>query len=169
VALCGLLGEGAPSASSIQRLNARFELEYEAWTKRDLSDLAVVYWWADGLYGKAGIADRKSALLTIVGALTTGEEIVLACESGERESKERWLMLLRNLKHRGPTFPHLTVADRRAPRDLGSLRRDPSDRGGAAVLEPHAHQCPQRSAEEGPAKGGRAAESDAVCGDERRL
>jgi putative transposase len=111
VALCGLLGEGAPSASSIQRLNARFELEYEAWTKRDLSDLAVVYWWADGLYGKAGIADRKSALLTIVGALTTGEKIVLACESGERESKERWLMLLRNLKHRGPTFPHLTVAD----------------------------------------------------------
>jgi len=37
------------------------------------------------------------------------------------------------------------------------------------VLEPQDHQCPQRSAEEGPAKGGRAAESDAVCGDERRL
>lgn len=50
LALRGLLGEGAPlSASSIQRLKARFELEYEAWKKRDLSDLAVVYWWADGL------------------------------------------------------------------------------------------------------------------------
>jgi len=69
VALRGLLGEGAPlSASSIQRLKARFELEYETWTKRTLSDLEVVYWWADGLYVKAGIADRKSALLTIVGA-----------------------------------------------------------------------------------------------------
>ena len=32
LALRGLLGEGAPlSASSIQRLKARFELEYEAW------------------------------------------------------------------------------------------------------------------------------------------
>jgi transposase-like protein len=112
LALRGLLGEGAPlSASSIQRLKARFELEYNAWARRDLSDLAVVYWWADGLYVKAGIEDRKSALLTIVGALTTGEKIVLACESGERESKESWLKLLRDLKHRGLTFPRLTVAD----------------------------------------------------------
>jgi len=112
LALRGLLGEGAPlSASSIQRLKARFALEYETWTKRDLSELEVVYWWADGLYVKAGIADRKSALLTIVGALTTGEKIVLACESGERESKESWLTVLRRLRERGLTFPRLTVAD----------------------------------------------------------
>ena len=112
LALRGLLGEGAPlSASSIQRLKARFELEYEAWTRRDLSDLKVVYWWADGLYVKAGLEDRKSALLTIVGALTTGEKIVLACASGERESKASWLTLLRDLTHRGLTFPRVTVAD----------------------------------------------------------
>ena len=112
LALRGLLGEGAPlSPSSIQRLKTRFELDYEAWTKQDLSDLEVVYWWADGLYVKAGIEDRKSALLTIVGALTTGDKVVLACESGERESKESWLKLLRDLKHRGLTFPRLTVAD----------------------------------------------------------
>ena len=112
LALRGLLGEGAPlSASSIQRLKVRFELEYKTWIDRDLSNLAVVYWWADGLYVKAGIADRKSALLTVVGALTTGEKIVLACESGERESKESWLQLLRDLKRRGLQFPRLTVAD----------------------------------------------------------
>jgi len=108
----GLLGEGAPlSARSIQRLKARFELEYEAWKTRDLSGLEVVYWWADGLYVKAGIEARKSALLTIVGALTTGDKVVLACESGERESKESWLKILRGLKDRGLTFPPLTVAD----------------------------------------------------------
>lgn len=108
LALRGLLGEGAPlSASSIQRLKARFELDHEAWKTQDLSNLEVVYWWADGLYVKAGIADRKSALLTIVGALTTGEKVVLACESGERESKESWLTLLRDLKSRGLKFPQL--------------------------------------------------------------
>lgn len=112
LALRGLLGEGAPlSASSIQRLKARFELEYETWTNRDLSDLEVVYWWADGLYVKAGIADRTSALLTIVGALSTGEKIVLACDSGERESKDSWLTVLRSLRKRGLKFPRLTVAD----------------------------------------------------------
>ena len=63
LALRGLPGEGAPlSASSIQRLKARFELEYEAWKTQDQSTLEVVYWWADGLYVKAGIEDRTSAL-----------------------------------------------------------------------------------------------------------
>lgn len=113
-ALRSLLSDGAPlSASSIQRLKTFFQLESEAWRKRDLSDLAVIYWWADGLYIKAGIEDRKTALLTIVGTLVTGERIVLACESGNRESKRSWLKLLLDLKHRGLTFPQLTVADGR--------------------------------------------------------
>ena len=113
-ALQNLLGEGAPlPASSIQRLKMFFQLEYDAWRKRDLSHLAVAYWWADGIYVKAGIEDHKSALLTIIGTLITGERVVLACESGKRESKESWLPLLRDLKHRGLTFPCLTVADGR--------------------------------------------------------
>jgi len=112
LALRGLLGDGAPlSASSIQRLKARFELEYEAWKQQDLSHLEVVYMWADGLYVKAGIEDRKAALLTIVGATAGGEKVLLACESGERESKESWLKVLRGLKARGLKLPKLTVAD----------------------------------------------------------
>jgi transposase-like protein len=112
LALRGLLGDGAPlSASSIQRLKARFELEYEAWKKQDLSHLEVVYWWADGLYVKAGIEDRKAALLVIVGATASGEKVLLACESGERESKESWLKVLRDLNARGLKLPRLTVAD----------------------------------------------------------
>ena len=97
--------------SSIQRLKARFKLEYEAWKKQDLSQVNVVYMWADGLYVKAGIEDRKAALLVIVGALPTGEKVLLACESGERESKESWLKVLRDLKARGLKLPRLTVAD----------------------------------------------------------
>ena len=112
LALRGLLGDGAPlSASSIQRLKARFELEYDAWKKQDLSHLEVVYAWADGLYVKAGIEDRKAALLTIVGATAGGEKVLLACESGERESKESWLKVLRELKARGLKLPEVTVAD----------------------------------------------------------
>ena len=112
LALRGLLGEAAPlSASSIQRLKARFELEYTQWKEQKLHSLEVVYWWADGLYVKAGIEDRKAALLVIVGALSTGEKVLLACESGERESKESWLKVLRDLKARGLKLPRLTVAD----------------------------------------------------------
>jgi putative transposase len=112
LAMRGLLGEAAPlSVASITRLKAKWQIEYDEWKKRDLSGLEPVYWWADGLYVKAGIEDRKSALLTIVAALSNGSKIVLALESGERESKESWLKILRDLKARGLKFPRLTIAD----------------------------------------------------------
>lgn len=112
LAMRGLLGDGAPlSASSILRLKAKWELEFDEWKRRDLSDLEIVYWWADGLYVKAGIEDRKAALLTIVAAQKNGGKVLLAMESGERESKESWLKVLRDLKARGLKFPKATVAD----------------------------------------------------------
>ena len=61
LALRGLLGDGAPlSASSIQRLKSKWEVEYEAWRSEDLSDLQPVYLWADGVYVKAGIGKDKA-------------------------------------------------------------------------------------------------------------
>jgi transposase-like protein len=100
-----------PCRSSIQRLKGRFEREYETWKKRDLSGLEVVYWWTDGLYVKAGMRTARVRCSRLWARSPQGEKIVLACESGERESKESWLTLLRDLKHRGLTFPRLTVAD----------------------------------------------------------
>jgi putative transposase len=112
LALRGLLGEGAPlSAASLCRLKGAWQAEYESWRRVDLSELELVYWWADGLYVKAGLADRKAALLVMVGANASGEKVLLACEAGERESKESWLSVLRDLKARGLKFPRLTVAD----------------------------------------------------------
>ena len=112
LALRGLLGEGAPlSVSSLQRLKGIWQAEYADWKGADLSQLELVYWWADGLYVKAGIAERKAALLVIVAATAEGEKVLLACQAGERESKESWLSLLRGLKARGLALPRLTVAD----------------------------------------------------------
>ena len=112
LALRGLLGEGAPlSAASLARLKGAWQAEYEEWKRTDLSQLELVYWWADGLYVKAGLSDRKAALLVMVGAAASGEKVLLACEAGERESKESWLSVLRDLKARGLKLPRLTVAD----------------------------------------------------------
>jgi len=112
LALRGLLGEGAPlSASSISRLKAKWQLEYEEWKQQDLSSLKVVYQWADGIYVKAGLEKDKAALLIIIGALTTGTKVFLACESGYRESKESWSEVLRDLTGRGLKLGKLTIAD----------------------------------------------------------
>jgi len=112
LALRGLLGDGAPlSASSIERLKAKWQDEYAEWKKQDLSSLKVVYQWADGIYVKAGLEKDKAALLIIIGALTNGKKVFLACESGYRESKESWSALLRDLTARGLKLGRLTIAD----------------------------------------------------------
>lgn len=112
LALRGLLGEGAPlSCSSIQRLKGKWQSEYEEWKDLDLSGLELVYQWADGIYVKAGLEKDKAALLVIIGALTNGKKVFLACESGYRESKESWAGVLRDLTARGLKLGTLTVAD----------------------------------------------------------
>lgn len=112
LALRGLLGDAAPlSASSIQRLKADWQGQYDAWRRRDLTELALVYCWADGIYVKAGLEREKAALLVLIGALADGRKVVLAVESGQRESTESWASVLRDLKARGLRAPKLTVAD----------------------------------------------------------
>jgi putative transposase len=112
LALRGLLGEGAPlSPASLLRLKAQWQGEYAAWKQRRLDDLEVVYLWADGLYVKAGLEDTKAALLVTIGVLTNGQKVVLAVESGQRESKESWGMILRDLRKRGLKPWRCTIAD----------------------------------------------------------
>lgn len=108
----GLLGEGAPlSSAPIQRLKSKWQIEYEEWKREDLSEVEVVYQWADGIYVKAGLEKDKAALLIIIGGLTNGEKKILANESGYRESKESWSNILRGLIDRGLKPGRLTIAD----------------------------------------------------------
>ena len=152
LALRGLLGDGAPlSASSIERLRAKWQLAYTAWKSRRLDNLDVVYAWADGLYVKAGLEDTQAALLVIVGALRDGRKVVLAIESGQRESKESWARVLRDLRARGLKPWKVTVADGRLGiwSALGEIlpeageheRRDREDQRGG-TLYPSRHNNP---------------------------
>jgi len=112
LALRGLLGEAAPlSAPSIARLKAGWQAEYETWKRRRLDDLEPVYMWADGIYVKAGLEKDKAAMLVVIAGLRDGRKVVLAVESGYRESTESWAALLRDLKVRGLRAPRLLVAD----------------------------------------------------------
>ncbi|MBA5871846.1 MAG: IS256 family transposase [Nitrospira sp. CR2.1] len=111
-ALRGLLGAGAPlSSASLQRLKAQWQDEYATWKQRRLDNLEIVYVWADGLYVKAGLEAGKAALLVVIGALTDGRKVVLAVESGQRESKESWSAVLRDLRTRGLKPWRCTIAD----------------------------------------------------------
>jgi putative transposase len=112
LALRGLLGDGAPlSASSIARWKASWQAEYDEWTTRSLADLEPVYLWVDGVYVKAGFEKDKAAILVVLPGLGDGRKVILAVESGYRESTESWAALLRDLKARGLRPPRLVVGD----------------------------------------------------------
>lgn len=112
LAMRGLLGEGAPlSAATMLRLKGKWAVEYDEWRRRDLSGVELVYLWADGIYVKAGLEDTKAALLVLIGGLSDGTKVVLAVESGHRESTASWSGVLRDLKARGLRAPKLTIGD----------------------------------------------------------
>ena len=112
LALRGLLGDGAPlSPSSIARLRATWEEQFETWQQRRLDDRELVYAWADGLYVKAGLEKDKAALLVVIGALSDGRKEILAIRPGHRESTESWRAVLRDLRDRGLPAPRLVLAD----------------------------------------------------------
>jgi len=66
----------------------------------------------DGVYVKAGLEKDKAAILVVLAALRDGQKVILAVESGYRESTESWAAILRDLKRRGLATPKLVIGDR---------------------------------------------------------
>jgi transposase-like protein len=111
-ALRGLLGEQASlSPSTVVRLKAEWESEYEQWRKRSLADHQYVYLWCDGVYPKAGLQEDKTAFLVVLAANENGEKELLTIAEGYRESSESWAGVLRDLRDRGLVDPKLFVGD----------------------------------------------------------
>ena len=108
-ALQALLGDRARglSASTLVRLKAQWEEEYNEWCKRDLSGKRYVYIWADGIYFNVRLTDERPCLLVLMGARPDGTKELLAVWDGERESKLSWKEVLLDLKARGLAEPPL--------------------------------------------------------------
>lgn len=113
-ALTPLVGSEARNLSPgvISRLKATWEDEYKGWQKRSLKGKRYVYFWADGIHLQARMEDSAECVLVIIGVTEQGNKELLALEAGHRESKESWLCLLRDIKHRGLNeAPKLAVGD----------------------------------------------------------
>jgi putative transposase len=118
-ALAALLGPEAPglSASTVVRLKASWEEEYQAWRKRSLAGQRYVYVWADGVYfnvrlGGDGESPNRQCILVLIGATAEGKKELIAVQDGYRESEQSWSELLLDIKSRGLTeTPKLAVGD----------------------------------------------------------
>ena len=113
-ALTALVGENVSGLSSsvVSRLKAQWLEEYQAWSRRDLSDTQYVYIWVDGIYFHVRSDSDRQCMLVIIGATESGEKEFVAIEDGFRESEQSWSEVLMDLRHRGLVHaPSLAIGD----------------------------------------------------------
>jgi transposase-like protein len=113
-ALSALLGKDAPNLSPavITRLTAEWQVDYEAWQKRDLSARRCVYVWADGVYLQARMEAAAECMLVLIGATPEGKKELVGFQTGVRESAQSWRELLVDIKQRRLEIaPDLAIGD----------------------------------------------------------
>jgi len=112
-ALPVLLGEAATglSPTTITRLTASWEGEYQTWRSRSLTDTDYVYVWVDGVHFRVRLEADRLCTLVMIGVRPDGTKELLAVEDGYRESTESWATVLRDLKRRGLRAPLVAVGD----------------------------------------------------------
>lgn len=99
------------SATTITRLTAEWQGEYDRFRRRDFSKTRYVYLWADGVHFNVRLEDDRLCALVIVGVREDGKKELIAVEDGYRESTESWAELLRDLTRRGLEAPAVLVGD----------------------------------------------------------
>ena len=111
-ALEAFFGSGAGlSAPVITRLVAQWQVDYQTFCQRDLSDRDYVYVWADGIHFRVRLEQARLCCLVIVGVRADGTKELVAVADGERESTDSWAELLRDLRRRGMQAPVVAVGD----------------------------------------------------------
>lgn len=108
------------SPSTITRLKAAWEDEYDEWNKRSLVGKRYVYMWADGIHSNVRFNnnegrtkdENRQCLLVLMGATADGTKELIAVVDGHRESEISWKEVLLSLKARGLMHaPELAIGD----------------------------------------------------------
>ena len=103
------------SKSSVSVVTEALWAQFEAFTKRDLSGMDVVYFFADAVHESLrGRGGCSQAVLVSWGILRDGSKVLLHMSLGNKESHDGWLEHFRSLVSRGMPTP-LTVTSDGAP------------------------------------------------------
>jgi putative transposase len=110
--LAPLMDASGLSASSISRANKSLYQSFEAWRKRDLTDLDIVYLFLDGISQKIRMADKGSDMLLVAHGITrSGKRVLVGLALGPTEAGATWKALLHDLVARGLKMPLLVISD----------------------------------------------------------
>ena len=107
-----LIGKKGLSHQNVLRISGRIVDEFNAWKKRDLSMLEVVYIVLDGVrLGVRAGTTQKEAVLVAWAFLEDGSRELVGVSLGNSESYNAWKGFLEDLLRRGMGTPMLTVID----------------------------------------------------------
>jgi len=113
-ALKALVGPNARglSATTVTRLKAVWEEDFQEWSKRSLAGKQYVYVWVDGVHFNIRLEEDRQCILVLLGATADGKKELIAVADGYRESEQSWLGLLLDVKARGLEIePKLAIGD----------------------------------------------------------
>jgi transposase-like protein len=105
-------GERVLSKSGVSEISEKLRGEFEAWRKRDLSELKIVYLFLDAIYlaVRQG-TDEQEGVLCAYGMTEEGQKVLLHLALGSRESYDAWLSFLHDMTARGLKEPLLLISD----------------------------------------------------------
>ena len=111
-ALAALFG-GAVGKDVVSRVWRKVKTDWDAWTRRDLSDEPIIRLILDGTVVRVRL-DRKAtaiSLLVVLGVRQDGQKVLLAVKNMGGESEAAWRALLDDLTARGLKTPEFVIVD----------------------------------------------------------
>jgi putative transposase len=100
------------SKSAVSEVTAKLWEEYQAFRQQRWDGIGIEYLFADGLYEALGEhGDHRDAILCVWAICGDGRKRLLDVTRGNKESREAWLEVLRDLVSRGLSAPVLMTSD----------------------------------------------------------
>jgi transposase-like protein len=111
-AFTDVTGQCLLSRTAVSELTDSLWEEYQAFCERDLSQLEIIYLFADGLYESLRRQlSAQEAVLCAWGICADGHKVMLHMAVGNKESYSDWLDFLRDMVRRGLRPPLTTTSD----------------------------------------------------------
>jgi putative transposase len=112
-ALKPLLAGSALAKSTISRIVQGLKAEVEAWQRRSLAELDLVYLYLDGFHLRVRLGGKVSAVpvLAVLAVQRSGQKVVVHLSLRGGESSAAWATVCEDLAARGVRAPHLCIID----------------------------------------------------------
>src|SRR5579862_6445016 len=104
-------GELLISKSAVSEVTDQLWEDYEAFVKRDLSEISVEYLFCDAIFESLRRQGAKEALLVAWSIDSEGRKHLLHLAVGNKESEASWTAFFRNLVERGMRLPTTVTTD----------------------------------------------------------